>query len=81
MKLKFRDLYATVQETKQAVVSMGLDISNVLNGEGKCLLAEEHMRLIESYKDLYNADIKLNENITEIRRKVDLCIQCIDIHP
>ncbi|ALA07211.1 hypothetical protein SECTIM467_87 [Brevibacillus phage SecTim467] len=80
MRFKFRDLYGAVKETRQAITDMGLDVDNVLDGEGKCILTDEQDRLRESYLDLYNADVKMKEDIEEIRRKIDRCIACLDVY-
>lgn len=79
MKMKFRDVYEILQNNRKAVSDMGLDYTNVLEGAGKCLISEELDALKDSYANLYNADIVLNENITAIRQKADSCFKCLDL--
>ncbi|KLU54803.1 MULTISPECIES: hypothetical protein [Paenibacillus] len=79
MKIKFRDVYEILQNNRKAVLDMGLDVTNVLDGEGKCLISDELNVLKESYADLYNSDIKLNENIDAIRAKANSCYKCLDL--
>jgi hypothetical protein len=79
MKIKFRDVYEILQNNRKAVSDMGLDVTNVLEGEGKCLISDELDALKESYADLYNSDIKLNENVDGIRAKADACLKCLDL--
>ncbi|MGQ8871886.1 hypothetical protein [Paenibacillus sp. TSA_86.1] len=79
MKMKFSDVYGILQNNRKAVSDMGLDYTNVLEGEGKCLISAELDALKESYADLYNSDIQLNENIDAIRKKANSCFTCLDL--
>ncbi|MFF2017191.1 hypothetical protein [Paenibacillus sp. NPDC058177] len=80
MKITFRELYQAVRETKLAANTLGVDIDNSPTEEGRGLLTEEQVRFRNSYMNLYNTDVNINEDITEIRRKVDLCLSYINVH-
>ncbi|WP_434750832.1 hypothetical protein [Paenibacillus amylolyticus] len=79
MKIKFSDVYGILQNNRKAVSDMGLDYTNVLEGEAKCLISAELDALKESYGDLYNSDIKLNEDIDAIREKANSCFACLNL--
>lgn len=78
MKIKFRDVYDIIQRNRSAVSDMGLDAKNILEGAGKCLVSGELSALKESFAELYNSDIILNEDITAIRQKAKTCFKCLD---
>lgn len=79
MKIKFRDLYDTLKETRQYLNDMDVDIDNVDSGVPNCILSAELDRLVSSYMDLYNADITIDLDIDDIQREVELCMPCIEL--
>jgi hypothetical protein len=79
MKIKFRDLYDTLKETRQYLNDMDVDIDNVDAGVPNCILSAELDRLVSSYMDLYNADITIDLNIRDLQREIELCMSCIEL--
>lgn len=80
MKIKFRDLYDAIKETKQAVTDMGLDLDNITCGEATCIVGQEVERLADSYMDLYNADVSFKSvDMGDLQNEIEDCMRgCVD---
>ncbi|MBG9773003.1 hypothetical protein [Brevibacillus laterosporus] len=79
MKIKCKDLYEALQQTNKSLTDMGLDIQNIGCGTANCLVTYEHLRLKESYMELYNADVSMKEvDLDEIQKQIAACMrECV----
>jgi hypothetical protein len=75
MKIKFRDLYTAINDTRQAVTDMDQNIDNVTCGEAKCIVDMEMERLANSYMNLFNVDVNLNKvDISVLQQEIKDCM-------